>query len=158
MRPNVNHTLKWFNTEQKNKILIEQQILDCNKPIRGVYGIFIVNGTEERCAYVGRATNIYARMFTGDDAHLVKLRKEICENQEINNAMRNDKEKIKIKVLDKVPCLYDNYNKDMQRLASKESYHIDYFQNLNQCLEQRPDGGNMKEEIWLIEYKKFKEV
>ncbi|MEL5898314.1 hypothetical protein AAGC94_09570 [Clostridium sporogenes] len=158
MKTNQNDTLKWLYNKMKDKIFVEEQILDYENPIRGVYGIFVTDDIEERCVYVGRATNIYNRIFCGASAHLVKLRKEICENQKINNAMKNKKEKIEIRVLAKVPCLYDNYNKDMQRLASKESYYIDYFQGLNQCLEQRPDGRNMEEKIWLIEYERFHEV
>ena len=41
-----------------------------------------------------------------------------------------------------------NYNKDMQYLASRECYYIDKYQKLNQCLEQRPDGRNMYENVW----------
>lgn len=154
MGTNENITLKWLNTQMKDKIVVEEKILNYGNPIRGVYGLFIIDDTEEKCVYVGRASNIYSRMFCDDSSHLVELRKEICEKQELVNAMKNTKQKIKIKILAEVPCLYDNYNKDMQRLASIENYYIDYYQSLNQCLEQRPDGSNMKEKIWLIEYQK----
>ena len=151
MGTNTNHTLKWWRNEKQDKILVEQKILDSKNPIRGIYGIFVLDKNNERCVYVGRSGNIYLRMFSTDDAHLLKLRKGICENHEMNNAMKNSNEKIEIRVLAEVPCLYDNYNKDMQRLASKENFYIDYYQGLNQCLEQRPDGRNKDLEIWLTE-------
>ena len=40
----------------------------------------------------------------------------------------------------------------MQRLASAENFYIDKYQELDQCLNQLPDGKNMKREIWDAQY------
>jgi hypothetical protein len=147
MSSNSNTTIKWVNA-MKNKIIIQQEIFDASNPIIGIYGIFISIDKQERCVYVGRSNNIYRRMFSGDDAHIVKLKKGIGENKEINSAMQNQNAKIIVKVLETVRYDYENYNKDMQTLASRENHYIDIYQELGQCLEQRPDGSNMEYNIW----------
>ena len=53
-----------------------------------------------------------------------------------------------IKVLQEVPYLFDNYYKDAQRLASAETYWIDWYQKANQCLEQVPEGKRPTKEEW----------
>lgn len=154
---NYNETIKWMKSIMENKIIVDEKILNYEKPIIGIYGIFVRNETKELCAYVGRSINIYSRMFKGDNAHLVKLRKGICENSVLNKAMENKNEKINVKVLEEVVFRYDSYCKDMQRLASRECYYIDYYQNMDQCLEQLPDGSNMEESDWLAMYEQNKE-
>ena len=42
----------------------------------------------------------------------------------------------------------------MHRLASAEYNHIRKYQELNQCLEQLPDGRNMNKDVWDVEYRK----
>ncbi len=149
---NKNETVKWINEVMKNKISVSHEILDSKKN-RGIYGIFVVDksNSEEFCAYVGKATNIYKRMFCGKKAHLVKLKENKLYNSVINEAIRNEDKRIDIRVLEEVTFQYENYNKDMQYLASRECYHIDKYQKLNQCLEQRPDGRNMYEKVWKSE-------
>ena len=148
MSSNSNATVKWVLNVMKNKIIIPQDILDTSKPIIGIYGIFTCIDEQERCAYVGRSNNIYLRMFSGDDAHIVKLKKGIGENNEINSAMQNENAKLIIKVLESVKYEYVDYNKDMQTLASRENHYIDKYQKRGQCLEQRPDGSNMQYNVW----------
>lgn len=142
---NRNTTLKWVTTKMKEKILIEDKIIDSE--IRGIYGIFVETEKEKKCVYVGRATNIYSRLFKGSDAHLVRLKKGKHENSDLNKAM-NTPDKIRIEILEEVKCKYKNYNKDMQELASRECFYIDKYQKLEQCLEQLPDGSNMKLSVW----------
>lgn len=48
-----------------------------------------------------------------------------------------------IEVLEDVEYVFDNYYKDMQRLASREIYYIDKYQADDQCLEQLPEGTTM---------------
>ncbi len=102
---------------------------------------------EKKCVYVGRATNIYSRLFKGSDAHLVRLKNGKHENTELKKAM-NTSGKITIEVLEEVECKYKNYSKDMQELASGECFYIDKYQKLEQCLEQLPDGSNMHICVW----------
>lgn len=146
---NNNETVKWINGEMKNKISVSLEILD-SKNNRGIYGIFVVDksNSNEFCAYVGKSTNIYKRMFCGKKAHLVKLKEGKLYNSVISEAMQNEDKRIDIRVLEEVTFQYVNYNKDMQYLASRECYYIDKYQKLNQCLEQRPDGRNMYEKFW----------
>jgi hypothetical protein len=133
----------------KNKILVHIEIFEDNKN-RGIYGIFVVDKfhSEEFCAYIGKATSIYNRLFCGKNAHLVKLKENILYNSAINKAMQNENKIIDIRVLEEVTFQYENYNKDMQYLASRECYYIDKYQRLDQCLEQRPDGRSMYEKFW----------
>lgn len=142
---NRNTTLKWVTTTMKEKIIVEDKIIDSE--IRGIYGIFVEAEKEKRCVYVGRATNIYSRLFKGSDAHLVRLKKGRHENTELKKAMSTSG-KIKIEVLEEVKCKYKDYSKDMQELASRECFYIDKYQKLDQCLEQLPDGSNMDIRVW----------
>ena len=156
---NKNETYNWWRNTKKDKIVIADEILDWKNPIRGIYGIFIKENEDTYCAYVGRANNIYLRFFSssgGASGHLVKIMKSDndCGNIKLEEALKNENAIIEIKVLEEVKCQYDNYNKDMQRLAFAECYHISKYQELDQCLEQLPDGSNMNKDIWDDEYKK----
>lgn len=146
---NKNKTVEWINGAMKNKISISLDILDRTKN-RGIYGFFVIDKScpEEFCAYVGKAVNIYGRMFCGEKAHLVKLKKDAFCNSVINEAMKNEEKRIVIRVLEEVTFHYENYNKDMQLMASRECHYIDKYQGENQCLEQLPDGRNVYENIW----------
>lgn len=145
LNSNRNTTLKWITTKMKERIIIKDKII--NSEIRGIYGIFVETEEKKECVYVGRATNIYSRLFSGSDAHLVMLKKGKHENAKLKEAM-SAAAKIKIEVLEEVKCKYINYNKDMQELASRECFYIDKYQKLNQCLEQLPDGSNMNPSVW----------
>lgn len=63
-------------------------------------------------------------------------------------AYSNQKETIEIRILEKVNYKFDNYNRDMQRIASRENYYIDKYQEVGQCLHQRPEGSFILESIW----------
>lgn len=154
---NRNSTHKWWKEKMVNKIVIAKEILDWENPIRGIYGIFIREKEDIYCAYVGRANNIYLRFFSSsgeEPGHLVKIKRGNCTNKKMKQALENKAAMIEIKVLEEVKCQYDNYYKDMQRLAFAEYYHISKYQELNQCLEQLPDGRNMNKDDWDVEYGK----
>ncbi|MDH6368219.1 MULTISPECIES: hypothetical protein [unclassified Breznakia] len=153
---NKNDTYKWWIDKKSNKIKIDDSIFDCRKPIRGIYGIFIYKGSREYCAYVGKSTNIYARFFC-DNGHLVQIKNECCNNKSINDALQDYNSILEIRILEEVVCQYDDYFKDMQRLSFAENYYISKYQELNQCLEQLPDGSNMDKLIWEQEKKKNEE-
>lgn len=68
MKNNKNKTVQWIITKNNNsvnnlnKFIIPQEIFDTSAPIRGIYGIFIVDlDNNEECAYVGRTDNMYLR-------------------------------------------------------------------------------------------------
>ena len=124
-----NQNLKWaldHNFEIEDKIL--------NSEIRGVYGLFV--GYE--CVYVGRSYSIYARLFKGPNCHI----KRIIAGEHVTKVLVavNAGGKATIRVLQEVVKQNDHPAKDAQRLASAECYWIDYYQALDQCLEQYPEG------------------
>ena len=146
---NSNQTLKWINSLEDNKIIFDAGIIDGSKN-RGIYGIFaidIIKGTEY-CAYVGRAVNIYSRFLIGKEAHFVKLRKGELKNNKIIEALNDKCKRIEVRVLEPIEFKYVDYCRDTQLMASRECYYIDYYQALNQCLEQYPDGSNIRREVW----------
>lgn len=152
---NKNQTVEWVHHEMQDKIIVDEDILNYEKRLSGIYGIFITDkNNQEICAYVGRSANIYRRFFSGVNAHLVKIRNGECSNNAINKALQNEEDKIVIKVLDSDVYQYDDYVLDMQRMASRECYYIDYYQQKNQCLEQLPDGSNMDKSKWEIASRK----
>lgn len=134
------------------KIVIDERIASNKPQLRGVYGIF----SDHFCLYVGKSYDIYKRFFMSN-GHLHyyvtgKRRNKLVENL-IETALQDGKE-VQIKVLQEVPYQGDNYAKDLQRLASAENYFIDYYQQLNQCLEQVPEGNHLSKETWEKKYKK----
>ncbi len=163
MNRNKNKTFNWVKDEMKEKIIIDGNILDYKNSVIGIYGIFI-RDEKENCIYVGRTCNMYSRIFSVD-GHLGKLKK-VCENETeknkiekyidiMYNSLKYENTQIIIKLLESVTLDYENYNKDMQKLASSENYHIDYYQNRGQCLYQLPEGSNMKYKYWEYESKKL---
>ncbi|WP_434794525.1 hypothetical protein TPDSL_15660 [Terrisporobacter petrolearius] len=140
---NKNKSLEWL--EKQKKITTDEEIKDANNSVRGIYGIF-VKDEEIRCVYVGRTSSIYLRMFSAR-GHITKLKNENHTNLQLMTAVQSGKE-IVIKILEKVPFKFDNYYKDMQRLASAENKYIDIYQDQNQCLEQVPEGTRIIEKKW----------
>lgn len=126
---NRNQNIDWAS---KHNISCDKRILT-NMELRGVYAFFV----EENCLYVGRAASIYSRLFMGN-CHIRNIRNEYHINS-ILKAIENDK-KIDIRLLEEVPYVNDNIAKDAQRLASRECYWIDYYQSMDMCLEQFPEG------------------
>ena len=146
---NKNLTLKWIDTLGNNKIVFERGIIDGTKN-RGIYGIFIIDNKQqpEYCAYVGRTVNIYKRFLKGDDAHFVKLRKGLLQNDKVIEALNDKHKRIEVRVIEQIMFNYENYYKDIQFMASRECYYIDHYQALGQCLEQCPDGSNIRRDVW----------
>lgn len=146
---NLNQTLKWIDTLGDNKTIFENGIIMGTKN-RGIYGIFVKDTTKktEYCAYIGRAVNIYSRFLSGEDAHFVKLKKGKLKNSKIIEALNDKNKRIEVRVLENIKFNYEDYCKDTQYMASRECYYIDYYQALNQCLEQCPDGSNIRRNVW----------
>lgn len=142
-KSNKNRSLLWLS--EQDEFSVDDKIKDAKNQVRGIYGIF-VKDKEYECVYVGRALSIYDRMF-GPKGHITNLMKNKHSNQQLQDAM-NTKKKIKIKILKEVPFGFDNYYKDMQRLASEENKCIDQYQKINQCLKQVPEGTKLNEKQW----------
>lgn len=146
---NTNQTLKWINTLGDNKIKFDSGVIDGTNN-RGIYGVFVIDSSSETeyCAYVGRAVNIYSRFLIGKDAHFVKLRKDELKNSKITEALENKDKRIEVRVIEPIEFKYEDYCRDTQFMASRECHYIDYYQALNQCLEQCPDGSNIRRTAW----------
>ena len=142
MKKNRNESLAWV--EKQKNISINAKIKEFDNPVRGIYGIFY--GDEEECAYVGRSLNIYSRMFKSY-GHITQMMYGEHENKQLQNAVDTG-QKIHINLLEEVEYIFDNYYKDMQKLASRENYYIDLYQQNNQCLGQVPEGTSMTKEDW----------
>lgn len=117
----------------KKNIIIDSRIIELYD-LRGIYGIFV----ENECVYVGRANSMYSRMFKGD-CHIRSLRLGV-QVSKLQNGFNSGK-RIEIKVLEIVEYNENNHPaKEAQRLASRECWWIDHFQEEDQCLEQYPEG------------------
>lgn len=117
------------------KIAINKDIAEHQ---RGIYGIFIKScneGDEEQCAYIGKSEELSTRV--KNHCNSIQNKTHISS---LNNAMDDVETRIEIRLIEPVPCKFDNYYKDAQRLASRENYWIDKYQAIDQCLEQVPEG------------------
>ena len=148
-----------LNIKQKLKLLpkgisIDPKIINGN--IRGVYGIFScdVDNKNENCYYIGRAADIRSRFFdAGGHLHNFiwsKSGKEITMKlvEKLIKDILKDKKQVEIKVIKEVPYEFDNYYRDMQRLAYEEYKVIEEYQNKNQALHQLPEGNWIKLNRW----------
>lgn len=142
---NRSTSVKWL--QEKTNIDLDSRIKDYKNPIRGIYGIF-VKDENISCVYVGRSVSIYGRMFDSNDGHVAKIKEKRHFIEELNKASEQDNIKVFIKILEEVPLVFDDYYKDMQRLASAENYYINKYQSINQCLNQVPEGNKMSEKEW----------
>ena len=146
---NRNQTVEWCR--QQSYITLDNRLLQFDPPVRGIYGIFIEDKGQEKCVYVGKAENLYNRMFKSD-GHIVAIRKGIHFIPQLNQAVEQGQD-ITIKVLQVVPynkgdCSIEDYNRDMQNLASAEYYYIDFYQKMGECLWQLPEGKHLSYKEW----------
>ena len=146
---NRNQTVEWCR--QQSYITLDNRLLQFDPPVRGIYGIFIEDKGQKKCVYVGKAENLYNRMFKSD-GHIVNIKKGIHFNSQLKQALEQG-QKIIIEVLEEVPSIKGDYteaayNCDMQRLASAEYKYIDFYQNKGECLWQLPEGKHLSFDEW----------
>lgn len=146
---NRNQTVEWCL--QQKYIKLDNRLLQFDPPVRGIYGIFIKDKGQEKCVYVGKAENLYNRMFKSD-GHIVNIKKGIHFNSQLKQALEQGQEII-IEVLKEVPykkgdISIEDYNRDMQNLASAEYYYIDFYQKMGECLWQLPEGKHLSFDEW----------
>lgn len=129
-KANRNTNLKWA---LENNFDVDSRIIE-ETDLRGVYGFFV----GDECLYVGRSTSIYGRLFR-NECHILNLRNGLHVPKLVNSV--KNKEKIYIRLIEEVNYI-DEFcvAKNAQRLASRECYWIDYYQDLDMCLEQFPEG------------------
>lgn len=146
---NRNQTVEWCR--HQSYITLDNRLLQFDPPVRGIYGIFIEDKGLKKCVYVGKAENLYNRMFKSD-GHIVNIKKGIHFNSQLKQALEQG-QNIIIEVLEEVPSIKGDYteaayNCDMQRLASAEYHHIDFYQKKGECLWQLPEGKHLSFDEW----------
>lgn len=131
-----------IKTSEQPKIQIAPDIAET---MRGIYGIFICRTDgAEACAYVGKSEQLAAR--AEQHSACIAAEKSVAS---LNAAFQDSQVKsIEIRLLEAVPYQFDHYCKDAQRLASRENAWIDYYQGMNMCLEQVPEGKRPSVAAW----------
>ena len=147
---NRNQTVEWCR-QQQSYLTLDNRLLQFDPPVRGIYGIFIKDKGQKKCVYVGKAENLYNRMFKSD-GHIVNIKKGIHFNSQLKQALEQG-QKIIIEVLEEVPynkgnCSIEDYNRDMQSLAFAEYKQINSYQNKGECLWQLPEGKHLSFDEW----------
>lgn len=148
----ISKSLHLIKQEFANKIIIDEDIENQPKGNRGIYGLFIKKAKEEECAYIGRSEIVSSRIVS----HLYKIIDGNHGIPKLNSAFLDEESIIVCKFVEPVKYEFDNYYKDAQRLASRECYWIDYYQNKDQCIEQLPEGKRPNKEWWEEEKAKKK--
>lgn len=127
-----------------DKIIIDEQIEKQPKGNRGIYGLFVLKGGIEKCVYIGKSEIVSSRITN----HLYRIIDGEHAASQLNEAFNDIDSKIICRFLEPVEYEFDNYYKDAQRLASRESYWIDEKQKLGECLEQVPEGKRPSLDWW----------
>lgn len=136
MYSNLNHSVHWCS--EQDYITLDNEFMEVNEFVRGIYGIFVETNEKKVCVYVGKSECLYDRMF-GSKGHVTRLRYGKHSNLALNKAKLNQNN-ISIEVLEIVDCEYEDFALDMQKLDSRECHYIDLYQAKGQCLEQIPAG------------------
>ncbi len=127
-----------------DKIIIDEQIEKQPKGNRGIYGLFVLKGGSEKCVYIGKSEIVSSRITN----HLYRIIDGEHAVSQLNEAFNDIDSKIICRFLEPVEYEFDNYYKDAQRLASRESHWIDEKQKLDECLEQVPEGKRPSVDWW----------
>lgn len=127
-----------------DKIIIDEQIEKQPKGNRGIYGLFVLKGGIEKCVYIGKSEIVSSRITN----HLYRIIDGEHAASQLNEAFNDIDSKIICRFLEPVEYEFDNYYKDAQRLASRESHWIDEKQKLDECLEQVPEGKRPSLDWW----------
>lgn len=108
-----------------------------------MYGFFVIDDKLDFCAYVGRSEQLYTRV----NEHIERIESGTRCSRMLNRDYV-DRKQIEARLLESVSNEFDNYYKDDQRLASAENKWIYKYQNMNQCLEQVPEGRSPNIDRW----------
>ncbi len=138
--------------EFTDKIIIDRDIENQPKGNRGIYGLFIIKNEFKECAYIGKSEIVSSRVIN----HLYKIINGDHAVIKLNKAFIDKDSKILCEFVESVEYRFDNYYKDSQRLASRECYWIDKYQEINQCLEQVPEGKRPGKDWWNEQAQKTK--
>jgi hypothetical protein len=150
VRIRISESLILIKHEFTDKIIIDEDIENQPKGNRGIYGLFIIENDFKECAYIGKSEIISSRIAN----HLYKIIDGNHAVIKLNKAFLDKESKILCEFVEPVEYRFDNYYKDAQRLASRECYWIDKYQEINQCIEQVPEGRRPDKNWWNKQAKK----
>lgn len=140
----ISKSLLLIKQEFDGKIIIEEDIENQPKGNRGIYGLFIKRDEKEVCAYIGRSEIVSLRITN----HLYKIIDGNHAVTKLNRAFLDEGTIIICRFVEPVEYQFDDYYKDAQRLASRECYWIDHYQEKDQCIEQVPEGKRPDKKWW----------
>ena len=141
---------------KEGKITIKYDLLESDN-IVGLYKFFKVKGNERYCFYIGKTTNVAARLLRASKGHIyMYLQKDYSRlvPEEIRKAI-NDGYEIEVEIENKEEEYKDiEFSRAAHRLALAEIQEIIKYQEKGQCLLQTPEGvGKNEKEFWEQKYK-----
>lgn len=142
---------------EKQRIHLMDELL--GKDIVGVYGFFAVKGSEySNCFYIGKATNMVGRLFGSSRGHLhcfLNGRYDNLVAQKVKEYLDLGYN-IEVRLLDNLEDRYrdTNFSRAAHYLALAEIQQIVKYQELEQCLDQLPEGASAyQKKYWETQYK-----
>lgn len=140
----ITKSLLLLKEQFSEKIIIDENIEKQPKGNRGIYGLFVIKNNVEKCAYIGKSESVSSRI----TQHLYRIIDGEHGVSKLNEAFYDKDSKIVCKFLEPVEYKFDNYYKDAQRLSSCECRWIDKKQEIDECLEQVPEGKRPSLDWW----------
>lgn len=124
-----------------------------------VYGFFAIKNNEEKCFYIGKATDLNDRMLSSANGHIHSFLRGDYKKlvPGLIKEFTDKQYRIDVRILEKVNYEDSCFSRAAHRLALAEYTNIVKYQNDNQCLRQYPEGikekGN-EETYWKSYFKK----
>lgn len=112
-----------------------------------VYGFFALKDDEEFCFYVGKATDLNDRMLSSNNGHIHKYINGFY-SKTVPGLMKkyhDEGYEIEVRILKEVDYRDTNFTRAAHRLALAEYEQIVHYQEMGQCLDQKPEGSNDNE-------------
>lgn len=145
---------KKIEEAKKQRIYLPDNLLERN--IVGVYGFFATKGNKEQCFYIGKATNMLARLLSSK-GHVHYYLYEYFGKlvpEKIKHFLNLGYD-IEVKILEEIDYEDTSFSRAAHRLALAEIQQIVKYQEQEPCLEQLPEGVGPKEkEFWEENYRK----
>lgn len=141
---------------ENNIEIINSDIL-LKRNVVGIYEFFYCTGQKEFCFYVGKSTDIAYRLLGSREGHIYDFLKKKTPYKLVPSEIEkylNHGYGIKVKIIE-VDYEDNSFSKAAHRLALKELQEIVKYQNIGQCLLQKPEGVGLKEKrFWEKNYRK----
>lgn len=143
-------SISTFNKRLNKLKIMNISIADDITPeckIRGVYGFFAKNETNNICFYIGKSNNIFIRML-GRNSHLNNYLRGV-RNTNVHKYIEyylNNGFNVEIRVLQKVEYVGDSFERDANRLALAELEELVKHQDMEECPNQLSEAVKEKNE------------